>query len=1183
MSRALLADIFRAVKKSKARFISIIIIVALGAGFFVGVKSAGPSMNTTAKDYFSSNNLMDIRVQSPIGLTSDDLAAIKNTQGVSGAMGCKFADALVLVNGQPEIDIDGAQISVRAYGIDLNKLQRYYYGADDPDFINRPILLEGTYPTAANQCLVDASRLSTPESYQIGNYIKLEEDANSDLSNLTVKEFQIVGIIESPYYLSFERGNSLVGNGKIGTYIFIPESAFSNDYYSEIYLTVENADNFEPYSDEYFNHLSPVIEKITEVGSENVTVRAAELSETLPEQIKTAEKNYNSAKKTLDEGLKEAEEQIALYQKYVNDPEGSYNEAVNKAAEALGIAESEFNGNYSLYQQAVEKYNAMLEAYNTAKKTQAEKAKQLSSAVNEYNTAQNALNTAQATVNTAAQLVSTTNNVIEATNSVLTSLQEWQDGKIDDSQLSQVLQTLQNINPSLYQSIVSLSAVSMAMEAVALINPYLEQQKNQLAVYENDLNNANKQLTEYKNKFATAAQYLNLMQRENDAAEEQLESAYDSLNDFYTQLEGSNSTLTQAQIELMLNKNSVDNDLNLLKATIANAETYLEKAKSEYNRIKADSETQLANAEKKIDSAKNLLKKASSAKWNIYDRNDTPGYSSYESAVNNVNVLSNIFPVIFFLVAALVCLTTMSRMVEEERTRMGTLKALGYSSAAIASKYIIYALFASVIGSLIGIIIGLYAIPFAIFKAYSIMFTMPSLEFTFPVKYIIAGMGISLLTTLLASGIASARELRVHPASLMRPKAPKPGKRVLLEKIHFIWKRMSFTSKVTTRNLFRKKTRFVMTVLGVGGCTALILASTGLYSSISGIMSMQYGDNGISRYDVQIAFAENQTEDSATMQILKSDGRISDIMLSSMLSVTGGSENSDKTEDVYLFVPKDNAKFAEFIKLNNRKSGEALSLDDTGAMITEKFAQDTNTGIGDSVWVDMADGERISIPVASITENYAFSYIYLSENLYQYLFQTPVSYNFAIGTVDPSVLSDTAAAGANAETKQAQLSSELMAYDSINAVAFISDTVDTLNEVIGVLSIIIIIFVVAAGLLAFIVLYNLSNINISERQRELATIRVLGFHNKEVSAYIYRENVVLTIMGIILGLVLGVFVHKLLLIYCSVDTVMFVQTLSWYSYVIAAVLTAIFAVLVNLIMHKKMLNINMVESLKAIE
>lgn len=1154
-------------------------IVALGTGFFVGVKSAGPSMSETAEEYFKSNNLMDIRVQSPIGLTDDDIQTLKDIKGVNGVMGQKFADALILVNGQPEIDIDGSQISTRAYGINLAKLQEYYYGVYDENFINRPTLIEGTYPTKNNQCLVDESALSTPDSFKIGNIISFEADKKTDLSGLAVTEFEIVGIIRSPYYLSFERGNSLVGSGKIGTYIYIPDSAFTTDYYSEIYVSLADSDNYDPFSSEYNDYVNSFVSLIQSVSSANVNKRADSLKQTLPKEIADAEKEYNSSKKLIDDGLKTAENQVKLFQKYVDDPDGSYQDAVNQAANALGIAEDEFNGNSLEYNQAIQTYNQNLQAYKAATAEQKDKYAKWLEANEKYNATANLLTTAQSTVNSTKQLISSTNTVITSTSDVLTSLEDYQNGKLNDDQISQILGTMQAINPDLYASITSLSAVSMATEAIALINPYLTQQKEQLAIYEQDLAQKQKELDEYNKTFEAAAVYLATAKAAFEEADKKLAAAYDQLEAFHTQLQGSQSELSMAQIELMINQNAVSNDLDMLKATIANAKTYLDKAVEEYNNLKRISDTTLVSSYNKIENSKKLYAKLDSAKWNVYDRNDTPGFSSYEGAVNTVSALANIFPVIFFLVAALVCLTTMTRMVEEERTQMGTLKAIGYSNSTIASKYLIYSLFASIIGVALGIVLGIYLLPYAIFKAYSIMFSMPTIVFTFPVIYIIIGTSISLLTTIIASAVASVRELKVNPAFLMRPKAPKPGKRVLLERIRFIWKRMSFTSKVTIRNLFRKKSRLIMTVLGVGGCTALILGSVGLYFSVNNIMKKQYDDGGIAKYDMQIVFDEEQDEESVLMKTLRNDIRIKEMMLTSMISVTGGSDRVEKSEDVYLFVPKNSSELNKYIDLKNRKSGEQITLDDTGAVITEKFANDTDTVIGDKIWIETADGEIFSIPVANITENYTFSYVYLSENLYQYLFQESVDYSYAICTVDDMVFGKTN----NNSSNISQLTTDLMNYADINAVAFVTDTIDSLNEVINVLSFVILIFIISAGILAYIVLYNLSNINISERHRELATIKVLGFHDKEVSQYIYRENIVLTLIGIALGIGLGVLIHKLLIIFCSVDAVMFVQTLTWYSYLIATGLTVVFALIVNTIMHKKMKKIDMVTSLKAIE
>ena len=505
MSKALLTDIIRAIRRTFSRFISIVIIVALGTGFFVGIKSAGPSMSATANDYFATNNLMDIRVMSTIGLTQNDLDAISALKEVDGVMGSKFVDALVLVNGQPEIDIDGSQISTRAYGINLTKLQAYYYGAEDKTFINRPTLIEGSYPTKNNQCLVDASKLSAPESYKIGNYIKLAADSNTDLSGVSVTEFEIVGIIRSPAYVSFERGNSLVGSGKIGTFIYIPDSVFTNDYYSEIYVTCKNSDNFSADSDEYDTYISSVTKQIESIADKNISVRASELKKTLPAEIINGEKKYRENKEAYDKAVAEAEQQIAQLQKYVNDPEGSYNDAVKQAAEALGLAESEFNGNTSAYYQAVETYNSNLEAYKEARTALTEKNKQLAEATNKYNSAERALTAAQTSLTTAKQFVTSTQSIINTTSSVLTSLEAYQNGNMDDSQISQILQTLQSINPDLYASISSLSAVGMATEAIALINPYLEQQKTQLAVYEEDVASAEKQLAQYQKQFEQAA------------------------------------------------------------------------------------------------------------------------------------------------------------------------------------------------------------------------------------------------------------------------------------------------------------------------------------------------------------------------------------------------------------------------------------------------------------------------------------------------------------------------------------------------------------------------------------------------------------------------------------------------------------------------------------------------------
>ena len=1185
MSRALLKEIVRTILRTKSRFISLIIIVALGAGIFVGTKAAVPDMKETAQKYFAENNLMDLRVQSSVGLTDDDIAAIAGVDGVSYVMPSKFADALVFVDGNPEIDIDGSQISTRAYGMNLSQLENYFNyvyknsGAADGSFMNRPTLIEGSYPVADNECLVDASALSTPDSFKIGAKISLEGDSGAAVSELKVSEFTVVGIIRSPYYLSYERGNSLVGSGKIGTFIIIPDTAFTSDYYTEAYVKVAGSENYDAFSQEYTDFLKPTAEKIAEVSTSQLNARVAALAAELPTKIATGKIDYKKAKEDFEKSTAEALEQIAKYKHYVEDPEGAYEEAVNEFAEKYGIASSEFAGNQANLNAAVEQYNTLLNQYNTKQNELETKRQDLAKAQTAMNTAQQAINTLESTVSTTRSTITTMQSAINTTETVLKQLMDYQNSSMESDQVNNILNVIQSTYPEIYNAIKSMSAQGIASEANTLLQTQLTGYKTELALAENALAEAEQQIADKQVDLDNAKIAYNDKETEWNEKKNELQSAKTALENYYDQLQSGNSSLTMAQIQLMISESSGSNSLESLKIVIANAQSYLDKAQTEYVNKSTQGEKELLAAENSIKNAEKMLKNLPNASWTVYDRYDTPGFSSYSDAMSTVSVLSNVFPVFFFIVAALVCLVTMTRMVEEERTQMGTLKALGYSAGTVMSKYLIYAFFASFIGSVIGVSIGLYGMPFAIYKAYSVMFSLPDLEFTFPVSYALLGIGISLFVTIGAALVCCLREVSVRPSILMRPKAPKAGKRVLLEKVGFIWHRMNFTSKVTARNLARNKVRFFMTVIGIAGCMSLILGSIGFFSSLRSVMSRQYGDKGVDMYDYQLVFDSPQSRsNSELLSALGSDSRVGSLMLTSIQSVTGSSDNSDKTEDVYLFVPEGSEYLSGYKNLRNRKSGEALTLTDSGAIITEQFAKDANVSVGDKIWVQTEGGEKTYIDVAGITENYTFQYVYMSPTYYKTVFGNEPAFGYAIGSFGGDL-----ASAADKTTAKAQFNSDLMKYDSINAVAFQSDIISSFERVINVVGIIIMIFIIAAGALAFVVLYNLTNINIAERHRELATIKVLGFTNIEVSNYIYRENTVLTIVGIIIGIFGGIGLHKLMIEYVKVDAIMFVQNIVWYDYLIAVGITLVFAVIVNLIMHKKMKRISMAESLKSVE
>lgn len=1160
-----------------SRFISLIIIVALGAGFFVGVKATSPSMTRTAERYFDDNNFMDLFIRCSYGLTDDDISAIKKIGEVAGAQGERFADGLLLVNDAPETDLDGSQLTVRAYGVNLGKLQNYYYGADDSDYINRVTLLEGRFPNQSNQCLVDASGLSTPDSFKIGNVITIAEDAGMDLSGLVQKQFEIVGIIRTPQYISFERGYTNVGSGKLGCFIYVPDEAIRSEYYTEAYVTLKNSAGYAPFSEEYDDYVASVLDDIKLVADRRCEVRRADLATTIPAKIADAKALYSSVSAAANEQLTKAQQEIDKYKYYAENPEAAYQEAVNKAATAYGLAESQFNGSNAQYQAAVAQYDQMLQNYQNANSAAQQAEKNLDAAKDAENQINTYVTQVEASLAQSTDTVSRTQQMIEQAQSVLNSLEGYQNDQMSDAQINQIIGTLQTMNPELYEAVRAKTAQSLYAEAARLVAPYLEQQKQSLVQAQENLAEYQSKLEEYKQKLTEAQTLRQQRETELNTKKTELETAYKSLNDLYTQLEGTKSTLSTAQIELLLQRNSMNGDLQEIKNQIAAAGTYYKQALEQYNSSKESVEKRLAEIQDGIDEAERILSDASSVSWTVSQRRDTPGYTTYADSVKSVETLSNFFPLFFFAVAALTCFTTMTRMVGEDRSQMGTLKAQGYSGKAISAKYMLYSLFAGLIGALIGIVGGSFLFPWAITKSYSIMFAVPSPIYVFPVRFIMQGLALSVGTIFAASALSCMAELRVRPAELMRPKAPKPGKRVLLEYIGFIWRNISFTGKVTIRNIFRKKSKLIMTVIGIAGCTALICGSTGLYASIGAIMKNQYGGSDpISLYEEQIFFAEPQEYGSDLIRAIASASGVTGIMRANIASVPGKSAAAGSSEeDVYLFVPEDASSLPNFISLRNRTSGAKITLGDNGAVITEQFAKNQEVSVGDNIILELSDTENITVPVAAITENYAFNFVYLTENAYQYLTQEEVQYRYAIVDLDPEVY----------KTRDAFTAFEtsVLTLEGVRAVSPVSDTIDTINHVIHSMSIIIVIFSVAAGLLAFIVMYNLSNVNVSERRRELATLKVLGFYPQEMRTYVNRESAILTVMGIILGMFAGKGLHGVLIKYCSVGIVMYGQELKWYCFLIAAAATALFSIFAALAMRNKITSVDMVESLKSIE
>ena len=1187
MNKLLFRDTLRTVKKHFSRYLSILLIVALGTAFFVGIKATAPDMLENAANYFTDCNLADIRIRSSIGLTEADMTALSQIEGVEYVSGEKYVDAFVYVNGEPQQDIDGTAITTRAYGVSPQAIyDNLYLGVNDGAYMNRVQEIEGSIPRQKNECLVDASRLSTPESFQIGNVITLKNGGGEIPEELNTQEFTIVGVIRTPYYLSFERGNTDIGSGKLGTYIVIPSDAFSTDYYTEVSLKLTDAGRYEPFSDEYIAFTDGFIRKITDASPSLIASRVTEMRPQLALKISNAETQIAQKEQELTSGIEEIDAKIAALSPYAGENGSALLAAKQQEFDqTFANVESEYSNSSARYQLALEDYTArrqtleQKEAEYASFKAQLDASQALYDTLNaQYTAANNQIASYEASI---AQYQS----LIDAAQNMVNQIGDTQANAYSNDQIQRIITMMQATYPDLYSSVRAFTTSGLAGEIIVNISPYLEDQKAKLAQEEKKLAETKAQVDALGAQLEEKRPELQQAALKSSQAQRELQQAQASLNAYMDTLIQQGFNIPSSGIDLLMKKMEAEAELNQLKSTVAAAPGQIQQLQQRKEEIQTSAASSLEFAKTELADAKALFSKLDEVTWSIFDRNDAPGYMSYGQSVNNIEVLSNIFPLFFFIISSLVCLSTVTRMVEEDRVVLGTYKALGYGTFSVLLKYVTYALSACVIGSAVGIGVGVFLFPYMINSAYSVMYSLPDMAYRFPLRYALIGFGIALFSTAFVTVAAVLRDLRLKPSVLMRPKSPKKGKKILLERIRFFWRTLSFTSKVTARNLFRNKSRFLMTLAGVAGCTALLLASLGFYNSISAIKLEQYdAETAISKYDIQIVFDEAQASSDTAEAFLRvrsaAKGKLSEVGLVSMKSMIGFGGDEKKSLEVYVFVPEKPKEISNFIDLRSRATGEKLTLDDSGAVITEMLANATNTGVGDTICFKNTAGKTYGVKVRAIAENYTFNYIYMTPALYEQTVGSPPEYTYAIGNI-----SDTyAAPGAkNLENMKGQLAKDLMKLEGVTTVAYLSETTESIGEITNALSLVILVFFVSALILAFVVLYNLANINIIERTRELATLKVLGFNDTEIHRYILRENLIVSLFGVAFGVLLGVLLHKTLITYTAIDTVMYGQKIYWYSYALAVGITALFIAGVNLLLRRKTVRIDMVESLKSVE
>lgn len=1079
MPATYLKDIFREIKISLGRFLSIFCIVAIGVAFFAGIKASAPDMKNSADTYFDKYNVQDIQVYSTIGLTKKDVAAIKKIKGVKSVQPSFSMDTL------SQIDSTQMVIKVISYGIDqkMNKIR----------------VVEGRMPERENECLVEASSATNKlyGTFHIGDTIKLQSGTDEALSkSLKHTKYKIVGTCYNPNYLSYEKGSSNIGSGTVNSFIYIQNTNVLKDYYTEVDVCVKGAKDLDCYSDEYFDVVDPVLKKIKKISNKQIDARIQSYQSELDEKkqevndkFKDAENQFNDAQNKIDSGLSEIQSNELKLQ---------------NSKDQINQGWNEYYANLQLLDNIPTLQNAIAQIEESEKK--------LPELLSQKEQVENGLQqiNAEGDLNTKRTLIQ---NAIDFIDIALKKLENY-----PDSSDAETIRIKLNEKKELLQG--QLSLIDQAIAKKAELEAILPQIQSGI-----------EQIQAGVAKKAELQSQLNQLLN----AKNELNNAYVSLINGQAQYEDGVSKIEDAKNEL----NKSIEQLTLSKA--------------EFNIQKHDALRELSDAQLEIDKME--------GKWIVLDRNSHYSYRDYGACADRMDGIAKVFPVFFFLVAALVCMTTMTRMVDEQRNEMGTLKALGYSKLQIASKYIIYALIASILGSILGCSLGMYLFPTVIFNAWNTLYNIDQIKFLFQPGLILLASGSVTGITLLATLYSIYSELIEMPSQLMRPKAAKAGKKILLERITFIWKRLSFLQKVTARNIFRYKKRFFMTIIGIAGCSALLVAGFGINDSISDIVNQQY--NVIYHYDATVSAKTSEI----TSQIKSLKG-VKDVYEEDHLAVTTKIENKDISTTVHII--SNDKKFKDFCTLFN--GNKEFDLDDSSVLISQKMATKLNKKAGDTIKIKDANNKVIKAKIKGVFTNYVGHHIYASESLYK-------SWNTNAKTTHIYLIKS------KKTTKKFErnLGNKIMNIDGVQSVTFYSSLQKNFKDMIKSISYIVVVLVISAACLAFVVLYNLSNVNISERKREIATIKVLGFTRKEVDAYINRETILLTILGSLIGLGIGIGLHHLIMNLAEMDDIMFGRTINSISYVISFVMTIGFSAIINLFMHKKLNNIQMVESLKAVE
>lgn len=1195
--KALRKDFYMEIRKSMGRFLSIFFIVAIGCAFFAGIRSSEPDMRYSGDAYFDRKNLMDLQVISTMGLTDEDVEAIEKLDGIEKAEAGYSVDALC-TEGDNQI-----VMHVMSLLPSMNQVQ----------------VENGRLPEKSDECVVDADFLSK-STLKIGDRVTLSSGTDKPVTD-SLKEdtFTIVGSVSSPCYIGFQRGSTTIGSGNISAFLCVPEESFCMEVYTEIYAQVKGAEKLTAFTDQYDQRIDSVMKEVEAIKEEREKARYDEIVTEASEKLADAEKEITDAEAELEQGKAEAQEKLTAAREKLENAQKELEQAKKELAssqakiasskEELEQAQKELNessGKIAAGEKELNEKSIALATLKEQKDTLQGQLAALEQQKEELSGQKTTLEAQKRTLQEGQKNLLDTQAVLQQQISRLKA--EKEDLNAEGIRLSEEKETLQKEYEELksqYEAsgdteiLKQVEAKKAQLDEVnakiAENSAKIEQNKTLLETVESQMDPLEEKLVQMKNgleQTETALEKISAGLSEIEAGQEQMQTGLTQMESYISsgefqlqaareQLESGKNQILSGQRQIEDAKKRIADGEEQIQAgikQIQDGETGLADGWIEYqdgerqaNAEIADGEAQIADAKVQLADAKKEIEQIEKPTWYIYDRSHLPEYSGYGDNADRMKAIGEVFPLIFFLVAALISLTTMTRMVEEERTLIGTLKSLGYSKKSIAAKYLGYAVLATLTGGIFGVMIGEKILPYIIITAYKIMYRhLPDVEIPYNLYYGVLACVAALLCTVAATIFSCMKELKEQAAELMRPPAPKQGKRVFLEYIPFLWKRLNFTWKSTVRNLMRYKKRFFMTIFGIGGCMGLMLVGFGLKDSISSIVPLQYED--IQLYDGNVILQSDVTmqEKQEVYEALEKNSQVVATAEDLLQKIT--IEHDGVSKEVYLNVPENVEKFSDFVVLQDRTTKEKYQLTDKGTVLTEKMAKELGVSAGDTVTIKEENEKERTVKISQICENYMSHYLYMTPAVYKAAYGKEPEYNSIYYRTEGRT------------TKEAESVGEAaLKLDGALSVSYTTELRQQVDDMLQSLDIVIVVLIISAGMLAFVVLYNLNNINITERKRELATLKVLGFYDKEVTEYVYRENILLTLIGSVFGMLLGKILHRFIIVTVEIDSVMFGRNINTISFVYAFLLTVVFSLFVNGVMYFKLKKINMVESLKSVE